>query len=200
MCGHGMIAITTALDRGRPVPGQRAGDDDPLRGPGRHSWRPRPRRVGWPAAALACDGVRFTNVPSYLAARSLGVAPDGARAAGRGRRVRLPQRRPRLRRRLLRHRRRRRAWACASCPSRHRRCAGRAPRSPKSCAATTRRPIRPIRTWASSTARSSSTATRHLARRPGPRRDDPQRHDLRRRRARPVAVRLGHERIARPAL
>ena len=41
MCGHGIIAITTGADRGGPLPGDGAGDDDPLRDAGGHRGRER---------------------------------------------------------------------------------------------------------------------------------------------------------------
>ena len=91
MCGHGIIAITTGADRGRPLPGDACRKR-------RSASRCRPGIVAAngrdashsTTAAMGVDGVRFQNVPSYLrGATSLVVAPDGARAARRGRRLRL---------------------------------------------------------------------------------------------------------------
>ena len=114
-------------DRGRPLPRDGAGDHDSLRGPGRDRRRERRDREA-DDGTWAVRGVRFTNVPSYLAAQSLSVRPDGVAAPRRGRAVRRAGRRHRLRRRLLRHRQRRRAGAARRARAGRRSCAARARR------------------------------------------------------------------------
>ena len=90
--------------------------------------------------------------------------------------------------------------ACASCPSRPRRCAAPARQSPTSCAATTRpqHPTDPALGFVYGTIivdLDPRTSPDGRARDAHIRNVD----DLRRRRGRPLAVRLGHERAARPA-
>ena len=161
MCGHGIIALTTGADRGGPVPGDRAGDDDPLRGAGRHRRGHAAARRSSAMAAAAVRGVRFTNVP-VLPGRP-GRSPSGPMGCDlpARRRARRAQRRHRLRWRLLRHRRRGRPGPAGRARADRGADAGRRGHhrgpAPRPHAARTR----PTPTWASCTARSSSTSIRH---------------------------------------
>src|SRR3954466_16291611 len=94
MCGHGTIAVPTALvEEGlfpELVPQTTYHSDVPARVPQTTirfevpaglvvANRPT-RRL--PGGGIGVDSVRFENVPSYLAARSLGIAPDGLELKG----------------------------------------------------------------------------------------------------------------------
>ena len=82
MCGHGVIAVTTALVEEGLFPATEPVTTITYEVP-----------AGLVAASAsvteladgshAVRGVRFTNVPSFLAARSLAVAPDGVELFGR---------------------------------------------------------------------------------------------------------------------
>lgn len=84
MCGHGIIAITTALleERLFPVtlPETIIRYETPA---GLVTARAQVRAAGWGGPEV--ERVRFSNVPSYLAARDISVRPEG---------IELPTRRP----------------------------------------------------------------------------------------------------------
>jgi proline racemase len=81
MCGHGTIAVATALiEEGlfpASVPETRIRFEVPA---GLVVATAATRRLA--GGGVAVDSVRFENVPSYLAARSLNVAPDGLELKG----------------------------------------------------------------------------------------------------------------------
>ena len=105
-----------------------------------------------PSASSTCR--RYLHADRSLMRPRRRSARRGGRAAQR-----RSERAPRLRGRLLRHRRRGGAGPARRARAGRARCAGPEPPSPTSCGATTRRPTRPTRRSASSTARSSWTAT-----------------------------------------
>jgi proline racemase len=81
MCGHGTIAVTTALiEEGlfpASVPETTIRFEVPA---GLVVATAATRRLA--GGGVGVDSVRFENVPAYLAARSLGVAPDGLELKG----------------------------------------------------------------------------------------------------------------------
>jgi proline racemase len=81
MCGHGTIAVATALIEEGLVPAHVPETTIRFEVPaGLVVARAATRRLA--KGGVAVDSVRFENVPSYLAARSLGVAPDGLELRG----------------------------------------------------------------------------------------------------------------------
>ena len=116
------IAVATGADRGRACSRRRVPETTiRFEVPAGLVVANAATRRSWPTATWAVDGVRFDEralVPGGTArwsSRRTACELHGA-AADYG----CLSRRHRLRRRLLRHRRRGRAWACASCPSKHR--------------------------------------------------------------------------------
>ena len=199
MCGHGMIAITTALiEEGlfpatEPVTTIRYEVPAGIVAANAATRQPAGRQLGGRRRPLHQRAFVPRRAVAWRRARR-------RRAEWRGRAVRRAECRPRLRRRLLRHRQRGRARTARRARPGRRRCAVPAPRSPTSCAATTRRthPTDPDLGFVYGTIivdldpRTSPDGTRT-------RRPHPQRDDLCRRRARSVAVRLRHERDPGPA-
>ncbi|MEO7118729.1 MAG: proline racemase family protein, partial [Candidatus Limnocylindrales bacterium] len=81
MCGHGIIAVTTALIEERlfhvTLPETVIRFETPA---GLVTARAQCRAAAWGGPEV--DRVRFTNVPSYLVARDIEVRPDGVELAG----------------------------------------------------------------------------------------------------------------------
>jgi trans-L-3-hydroxyproline dehydratase len=81
MCGHGTIAVATALIEEGLFPARVPETTIRFEVPaGLVVARATTRRLA--NGGVGVDSVRFENVPSYLAARSLGVAPDGLELRG----------------------------------------------------------------------------------------------------------------------
>jgi proline racemase len=82
MCGHGVIAVTTALIEEGLFPATEPVTTIRYEVPaGVVAASASVMRL--PDGGYAVGGVRFTNVPSYLAARSLPIRPDGVELHGR---------------------------------------------------------------------------------------------------------------------
>jgi trans-L-3-hydroxyproline dehydratase len=82
MCGHGVIAVTTALIEEGLFPVTEPVTTIRYEVPaGVVTAGAGVRRL--PDGRHAVSSVRFTNVPSYLAARSLALRPEGVRLSGR---------------------------------------------------------------------------------------------------------------------
>jgi proline racemase len=82
MCGHGILAITTALIEEDLAPA--AAPETTIRFEAPAGLVVARAAVSLDAAgAPRVDDVRFTNVPSYLAARDLAVRPEGLALAGK---------------------------------------------------------------------------------------------------------------------
>ncbi|HEY7599238.1 MAG TPA: proline racemase family protein [Candidatus Limnocylindrales bacterium] len=82
MCGHGVIAVTTALIEEGLFPASEPVTTITFEVPA-GLVAASATVAELPDGSHAVRGVRFTNVPSYLAARSLAVAPDGVELHGR---------------------------------------------------------------------------------------------------------------------
>jgi proline racemase len=82
MCGHGVIAVTTALIEEGLFPASEPETTIRYEVPaGLVTAHAEVRRTA--DGAQQVDGVRFTNVPAYLAERSLPISPDGVALHGR---------------------------------------------------------------------------------------------------------------------
>jgi proline racemase len=82
MCGHGIIAVTTALVEERLFPAVTPETVVRFEVPaGLVTARAQVRNGSHGGPEV--DAVRFTNVPSYLAMRDLALRPDGVQLAGR---------------------------------------------------------------------------------------------------------------------
>ena len=82
MCGHGVIAVTTALIEEGLYPASQPVTTIRYEVPA-GVVAASATVSALPDGVAAVAGVRFTNVPSYLAARSLSVRPDGLELHGR---------------------------------------------------------------------------------------------------------------------
>ncbi|MDQ3448834.1 MAG: proline racemase family protein, partial [Chloroflexota bacterium] len=84
MCGHGVIAIATALVEERLYPVTLPETTIRFETPaGLVTARAHVTAAGWGGPEV--DHVRFSNVPSYLAARDIEVRPEGIELSGRAR-------------------------------------------------------------------------------------------------------------------
>lgn len=82
MCGHGIIAVTTALIEERLFPVTLPETVIRYETPaGLVTARAAVRAAAWGGPEV--DRVRFTNVPAYLASRDIEIHPDGVDLAGR---------------------------------------------------------------------------------------------------------------------
>ena len=81
MCGHGIIAITTGLIEHGLYPATEPQTTIRYETPAGLVTAVATTTSG-PGGAFAVDGVRFTNVPAYVAARSLAVRPEGVALVG----------------------------------------------------------------------------------------------------------------------
>lgn len=82
MCGHGIIAITTALVEERLFPATLPETTVRFETPaGLVTARARVRIGAWGGPEV--ESVRFSNVPSYLAARDIVIRPAGVELSGR---------------------------------------------------------------------------------------------------------------------
>ena len=82
MCGHGVIAVTTALIEEGLFPASEPVTTITYEVPA-GLVAASASVAALPDGSHAVRGVRFTNVPSYLAARSLALVPDGVELHGR---------------------------------------------------------------------------------------------------------------------
>ncbi len=84
MCGHGIIAITTALVEERLFPATLPETTVRFETPaGLVTARAKVRVAAWGGPEV--ESVRFSNVPSYLAARDIVIRPAGLELSGRAR-------------------------------------------------------------------------------------------------------------------